>query len=60
LMIGVNSDYIFPIDCQLDLYKAFQENGIDSAFIQLDSIQGHDSFLVDNENFTPPIRSFLN
>jgi len=60
LMIGVNSDYIFPIDCQLDLYKAFQENGIDSSFIQLDSIQGHDSFLVDTENFTPPIRSFFN
>jgi len=58
-IIGVDKDFIFPFDYQLELCNAFQENKIDCESIQLESVQGHDSFLVDVENFGPAIHDFF-
>jgi homoserine O-acetyltransferase len=58
-IIGVDKDFIFPFDYQLELCNAFQENKIDCKLIQLESVQGHDSFLVDTENFGSAIRTFF-
>jgi len=58
-IIGVDSDYIFPFECQNELHKMFLSSGIQSELIQLQSIQGHDSFLVDDKNFGKAISTFL-
>ena len=58
-IIGVDKDLIFPFDHQLELCHAFQKNKIDCELIKLESVQGHDSFLVDTDNFGPAIHSFF-
>lgn len=59
LIIGVRSDILFPIDQQEDLFLGMKASNIDVQFEILDSIQGHDSFLVDEENFSVVVKKFL-
>ena len=59
LIIGVEEDYIFPFQCQEDLYKAFSAQKYSVDLLKLPSINGHDSFLVDNENFGSALSKFF-
>jgi homoserine O-acetyltransferase/O-succinyltransferase len=59
LVIGVESDMLFPLREQRVLADACESAGIRTRFVPLPSVQGHDSFLVDIARFDPPIRSFL-
>ena len=54
-VIGVQSDFLFPIDQQEELQQSIQAEGIEVDAHFLDSIQGHDSFLVDMDRFRPVI-----
>ena len=42
------------------LREGLARGGAQAEFVALDSHQGHDAFLVDIEQFAPPIRNFLN
>ncbi len=59
LIIGVQSDLLFPIDEQAAIAAAFRENGTRVQFAPLPSLEGHDAFLVDFARFDPAIRGFL-
>jgi homoserine O-acetyltransferase len=59
LVIGVQSDLLFPIDEQAAIAAAFQDNGSAVQFSPLPSLEGHDAFLVDLARFDPEIRGFL-
>ena len=59
LIIGVEEDYIFPFQCQEDLYNAFSAQKYSVDLLKLPSINGHDSFLVDNENFGNALAKFF-
>jgi homoserine O-acetyltransferase len=59
LIIGVQSDLLFPIDEQAAIAAAFRNNGTPVRFAALPSLEGHDAFLVDLARFDPAIRSFL-
>ena len=59
LIMGVNEDYIFPFDCLEELFEAFTDASKDVSIKKLPSLSGHDSFLVDHENFGSSIRAFL-
>lgn len=59
LVIGVESDMLFPLHEQRVLAEGMEDARIRTRFVPLQSIQGHDSFLVDIARFDPPIRSFL-
>ncbi|MEO0574367.1 MAG: homoserine O-acetyltransferase [Pseudomonadota bacterium] len=59
LVIGVNSDILFPVAQQQELAAAMREAGCAVDFHTLDSIQGHDSFLVDMDRFRPVIGDWL-
>lgn len=59
LIVGVKSDILFPIDQQEALAKGLKKPGRDVAFAALDSIQGHDSFLVDMDSFRPVFCDFF-
>ena len=59
LIIGVDEDYIFPFQCQEDLYSAFKTQKHNVDLLKLPSINGHDSFLVDHENFGNSLAKFL-
>jgi len=59
LVIGVDSDILFPLHQQQLIADALQQGGARVAFHDLPSIQGHDSFLVDMEHFAPPVRAYF-
>ena len=59
LVIGVKSDFLFPIHQQEELAKNLGKVIKNSSFIALDCIKGHDSFLVEMDAFRPVISDFL-
>ncbi len=59
LVIGVESDLLFPIDEQRALAEALAKAGAATSFAPLDCLEGHDSFLIDLERFGREISRFL-
>ena len=58
-MIGVETDFLFPLFQQQEIATDLEAAGLDVTFAGLDSLQGHDAFLVDMDNFRPLIGEFL-
>jgi homoserine O-acetyltransferase len=59
LVIGVESDLLFPLDEQRALADAFEKARAETVFAPLDCLEGHDSFLIDLERFGREIARFL-
>jgi len=59
LVIGVETDILFPIQQQKDLAEGLAAVCLDTQLIKLDCIRGHDSFLVDMDAFRPVICEFF-
>lgn len=59
LVIGVETDFLFPIHQQRELARGLEAAGQAVSLIELPSIQGHDSFLVDMDGFRPVICDFF-
>ena len=59
LVIGVSSDILFPFDQQEEIAEGLSKAGRDVELVELDCLQGHDSFLIDAERFSPVMRDFL-
>ena len=59
LVIGVETDILFPVHQQQEIADGIRKTGHPVEFIQLDSINGHDSFLVDEAHFAPVMRKFF-
>lgn len=59
LVIGVQTDILFPLEQQRGLAAALRRTGIQTELAELDCLQGHDAFLIELERFGVPIRSFL-
>ena len=59
LVIGVETDFLFPVQQQEELALALDEHISDVKFKRMPSIQGHDSFLVDMDRFRPAIADFF-
>jgi homoserine O-acetyltransferase len=59
MVIGVGTDALFPLSQQQELAEALQKKVPEVVFSALDSIQGHDSFLVDMDRFRPAIAAYF-
>ena len=59
LVIGVESDLLFPLAEQAALAAALDAAGVHTRFVPLPSIEGHDAFLVDLPRFSAAIGEFL-
>ncbi|MDW3094411.1 MAG: homoserine O-acetyltransferase [Gammaproteobacteria bacterium] len=59
LIIGVETDILFPVHQQQEIADGIRKTGRPVEFVQLDSINGHDSFLVDEAHFAPVMRNFF-
>jgi homoserine acetyltransferase len=59
LIIGVTTDFLFPVHQQHELAKGLAGHGRQVEFVELDSLQGHDSFLVDMDSYRPVIAEFF-
>jgi homoserine O-acetyltransferase len=59
MVIGVETDILWPNHQQEEVANMFLANGVDSSLEILPSIQGHDSFLVDYERFCPAVEKYF-
>ena len=59
LVVGVETDILFPLHQQGELAVGLETAGIETEFVRLRSLQGHDSFLVDMDRLRPVIAKFL-
>ena len=59
LVIGVETDFLFPIEQQEALAIGLKSHVTDVDFRRLASLQGHDSFLVDMDRFRPALAAFF-
>ncbi len=58
-VIGVQTDILFPVYQQKEIADALRSNGIDTSFTNLESLMGHDAFLVDDALFNPHVRAYF-
>jgi homoserine O-acetyltransferase len=59
LVIGVETDILFPLEQQQQLAEDLRATGTETTFVGLDSPQGHDAFLVDTGRFGAAIGAFM-
>lgn len=59
LVIGAESDFLFPLEQQRELASHLEPQVGELHFSELPSIHGHDSFLVDMDRFRPVVAEFF-
>lgn len=59
LVIGVESDILFPLEQQEQIATGLGAGHAQVEFVALDSPQGHDAFLVDIAHFSPAISGLM-
>ena len=60
LVLGVDTDMLFPVRQQQEIADELRAAGRDVDFHSFPSLQGHDAFLVDLPRFEPAIADFMN
>ncbi|MEZ5497565.1 MAG: homoserine O-acetyltransferase [Gammaproteobacteria bacterium] len=60
LVMGAKTDLLFPSHQQKEIAELLSKTGCNSTLKITDSIQGHDAFLVDEENYSAEIAEYLN
>ncbi|MBO6564981.1 MAG: homoserine O-acetyltransferase [Pseudomonadales bacterium] len=60
LVIGAETDLLFPIEQQKQIADGLRDGQREVTFHALPSIQGHDAFLVDMDRFRPILCDFFN
>jgi len=58
-VLGVKTDILFPVHQQKAIADALSDNGVDTSFTVLESLKGHDAFLVDYDLFNPHIVAYF-
>ena len=59
LVIGVETDILFPLHQQREIAEGLGAVCPDTKLVELDCIRGHDSFLVEMDAFRPVICEFF-
>ena len=59
LVIGVNTDILFPPQQQKEIADSLRATGTDVEYVEIESMNGHDAFLVDEEHFSPVVSGFM-
>ncbi len=59
MVIGVETDLLFPIRQQRELAEGLSARVPDVELVELDCIKGHDSFLVEMDTFRPVISRYF-
>ncbi len=58
-VIGVVTDILFPMHQQEEIAQALTDNGVQTRFWDLQSLMGHDAFLVDYDHFLPLVGNYF-
>jgi homoserine O-acetyltransferase len=59
LVMGVDSDFLYPTYQQETIAGALLGNGVDVRYVEVHSPHGHDGFLLETEQVGRPLHDFL-
>ena len=59
LVIGVTTDILFPLRQQREIAELMRQTGTEVDYVEIDSVNGHDAFLIDDAHFSPVVQKFL-
>jgi homoserine O-acetyltransferase len=59
LLISFDTDWLFPVGDVEKVELALRGNGNDVRHVRVSSPNGHDTFLIDYDLITPPVRELL-
>ena len=59
LVVGVTTDILFPSRQQQEIADVMRATGTDVDYVEIDSVNGHDAFLIDDAHFSPVVKKFL-
>ena len=59
LLVSFDTDWLFPVSEVERVENAMRANGTTVRHERISSPNGHDTFLIDYELITPPVREFL-
>jgi homoserine O-acetyltransferase len=59
LTIGINSDMLYPAYQQRHIAELLGQGAAEAEFVEVDSLHGHDAFLINFDQFGAPIEKFL-
>lgn len=59
LTVGIDSDILYPPYQQQHLSSLLAANGVHSEYVEVESVHGHDAFLIQFDQIGEPIRRFL-
>jgi homoserine O-acetyltransferase len=59
LVVGVTTDILFPCRQQQEIADVMRATGTDVDYVEIDSVNGHDAFLIDDVHFSPVVKKFL-
>jgi homoserine O-acetyltransferase len=59
LLVSFDTDWLFPVGAVESVENAMIANGTPVRHERISSPNGHDTFLIDYDLITPPVRSFL-
>jgi len=59
LVVGVTTDILFPLRQQKEIAELMREAGTEVDYVEIDSVNGHDAFLIDDAHFSPVVKKFL-
>jgi homoserine O-acetyltransferase len=59
LVLSYSSDWLFPTSQSREITRALRLNGVDVSFMEIESVYGHDAFLLEVDEMTKLITGFL-
>lgn len=59
MIVGINSDILYPPYQQKEVVEIMERRGKDVRYAELDTIYGHDGFLIEFEKLSPIFRQFV-
>ncbi len=59
LLISFSTDWLFPPREVAKVHQALRWLGVESELLEIDTINGHDAFLIDYPLINPPVQKFL-
>ena len=60
LVLSFTSDWLYPTSENKKIVKVFNSLGLNVSFIEIETENGHDSFLLDEPKFFEAIKGFIN
>lgn len=59
MTVAVSTDFLYPPDQQRELAEVLNRSGNSCTFHTIESVYGHDGFLVEHDKLEPLLREFL-